>query len=403
MAGSGSSSKREPPSVIDGLLSELRDRVARRRAAGEYPPELEDRLSSHYEQVRRHRSRPNPLDALRREVEQNRPDFRATNIPMASRLPAGEHYHRLVAKAIDRQVTGVLLQVQYYAERLQQILEQMVERLEDPQSHRHPELERRLDNQEESLIRLVDPAGPDQRAELADLRRRVEALEAEKAANGFRPWFDTARFNEAFRGSRKALLKRYRDLAKAFEGCAPVLDIGCGEGEFLELLAELGVAARGVEVDAGLVEADQARGLDVRLADAVTALDAEPDEGLGGVVLIQVVEHLSHQELLDVIELSFHKLRERGKLIMETVNPQSLYVFAHAFYLDPTHTTPVHPSYLEFLCREREFSSVKIEWRSPPPDADLPPVPEDKQVAEAFEAINRQLFGPGDYAVIATK
>lgn len=393
----------EPPSRVDELLDELRERVARRRAAGEYPPELEQRLSSHYELVRQHRSQPNPLEGLRRAVEQSRPDFSAAHITTASRVPAGERYHQFVAKAIDRQVTGILLQMQYYADRLQGILELIVERLEDPQSHEHPELDHRLEDQGELLTRLLDPAGPDPWGQLAALRQRVEALEAERAAARFRPWFNTDRFNEAFRGSRDALLKRYRDLAKSFEGCAPVLDIGCGEGEFLELLGELGVEARGVEVDAGLVESDQARGLDVRLADALSALDSEPDEGLGGIVLIQVVEHLGRQELLDVVELAFHKLRAGGRLIMETVNPQSLYVFAHAFYLDPTHTTPIHPSYLQFLCEERGFSTVDIEWRSPPPDADLPPVPEDKQMADAIEAISRQLFGPGDYAVIATK
>lgn len=405
MAGHlGPSDQEEPSSRIDQLLAELRQRVAQRRADGDYPPELEERLAAHYELVRRSRSDPDPFDSLRRSVEElNQPDFTAARITTASRLPAGERYHRLVAKAVDRQVTGILEQVQSYAQRLQEILEQVVDRLEDPESHHHPELEARVENQGETLNHLLDPAGPDQRAELAALRQRVEALEAEQAAGRFRPWFATDHFNEAFRGSRDELLKRYRDLAENFEGCAPVLDVGCGEGEFLELLGQMGVAAYGVEIDSGLVEADRARGLDVRLADAVAALSAEPDGGLGGVVLVQVVEHLGRQALLDVVELAFHKLRPGGKLVMETVNPQSLYVFSHSFYLDPTHTTPVHPAYLQFLCQEIGFPAVAVDWRSPPPDVDLPPVPDDKQVAEALAAVNRQLFGPGDYAVIATK
>src|ERR1019366_1512244 len=98
--------------------------------------------------------------------------------------------------------------------------------------------------------------------------------------------------------------------------------------------------------------------LDVGVGAAAETLMAEADSALGGIVLIQVVEHLPAQELVELVMLARDKLRPGGKLIMETVNPGSLYVFANAFYIDPTHSRPIHPAYLEFLCREAGFTAV---------------------------------------------
>ena len=95
-----------------------------------------------------------------------------------------------------------------------------------------------------------------------------------------------------------------------------------------------------------------------------------------------------------------------GKIIVETVNPQSLYVYAHAFYIDPTHTRPVHPAYLAFLFEQAGFSEVKWDWRNPPPQDDrLEPEDGDPNSAanRNVERLNRLLFDAGDYALIVTK
>ena len=129
---------------------------------------------------------------------------------------------------------------------------------------------------------------------------------------------------------------------------------------------------------------------------------------LGGIVMIQVIEHLSPQHVIDFVELAAEKLRPGGKVVIETVNPASLYTYARAFWLDPDHVRPVHPNFLEFLFREAEFAKIAIEFRSPVADAErLMPVPGDDPQTQAmnenFERIGALLFGDQDYAVIATR
>jgi len=165
---------------------------------------------------------------------------------------------------------------------------------------------------------------------------------------------------------------------------------------------------RGVEPDAQLVEAARGRGLDAQQGFAVDYLRGVEAGSLGGIVMIQVIEHLSPQHVIDVVELAAEKLRPGGKFVLETVNPASLYTYAHAFWMDPDHVRPVHPGLLEFLFREAEFSRLAIEYRSPVSDDErLVPLPgDDPQTVllnENFERIGSLLFGAQDYAVIATR
>jgi O-antigen chain-terminating methyltransferase len=118
-----------------------------------------------------------------------------------------------------------------------------------------------------------------------------------------------------------------------------------------------------------------------------------------------VIEHLTAQEAADLALLARDKLRPGGKLLIETVNPQSLYVFAHPFYVDPTHERPVHPAYLEFLVREAGFESIELLWRAPPPHDDVLETPADDDGVRAANVrrLNQLLFAPQDYALIATR
>jgi O-antigen chain-terminating methyltransferase len=201
------------------------------------------------------------------------------------------------------------------------------------------------------------------------------------------------------------LLDRYRDLAALLVDVGPVIDIGCGRGEFLSLLRDLGVEASGVEIDDALVRQAQADGLTVERADGLAWVAAAPDASLGGIVLIQVIEHLTPQEAAELVLLSIDKLRPGGRMVVETVNPMSLYVYAHSFYADPTHDHLVHPSYLRFLLEEAGFSDVNLMWRSPPPKEDVLELEdEDDGVRKAnVERLNRLLYSPTDYIMIATK
>jgi 2-polyprenyl-3-methyl-5-hydroxy-6-metoxy-1,4-benzoquinol methylase len=393
------------PSAIDPLIDELRARVAERREAGFYPEGLEDQLDAHFRRIVTHR-RSADMASLRSSLDvlEVRGAFGRHRIPLATAVPGGERIHQIVSKVVARQTQGILEQVQEFADTVRDALGKIADHLEDPYGHVHTDIVGQLDAVWERLASFE--RGPtDSATAVADLRRRVEALEAADEARHFHPTYSADAFESAFRGSADELKLRYRELALTLAGQSPVLDIGCGRGEFLELLHGLGVEASGVEIDAALVEEGRRNGLDIARADGIVHVASLPDRSLGGIVMIQVVEHLSPQQVVDLANVARHKLRDGGLMVVETVNPQSLYTFAHSFYLDPTHGNPVHPAYLKFLFEEAGWSEVKILWRSPPPEDDVLDVDEEasKTDAENVRRLNQLLFAPQDYALVAQR
>ncbi len=395
-------------SSVDELVEQLRARVEERRRSGAYPPGLEHDLDAHYRHVAALRSGGRSIRE-RVDAVHDAAEFAAENIATSSRFRGGSLLHRLVAKTVARQTQGVLSQVRSFAQAVQDVLEAMVEPLELVDQTAGSAVSQQLEILH-ALIASQQQALNAQRADLVEIidRRVREARPTDVAEAPFEPWYESERFEAAFRGSRRELLERYRDLTQRFAGCEPVLDIGFGRGELLQLLDELGVAAKGVETDPVLVKLAAERGFDAVLDDGNTYLRTLEDGALGGLALIQVVEHLGAQELVDLVALAERKVRPGGKVIIETVNPQSLYVFARSFYLDPTHLRPVHPSYLDFLFREAGFSAVEIEWRNPPKRHEiLQEVPGDDEAARRINAnvanLNALLFAAQDYAIIATR
>jgi O-antigen chain-terminating methyltransferase len=220
--------------------------------------------------------------------------------------------------------------------------------------------------------------------------------------------FDYFSFERKFRGSFVEIKRRQREYLRTVTlRDAPVLDLGCGRGEFVELLNEEGIAARGVDLNEDAVTYAQERGLPVQLGDAFETLRAADDDSLGGVAAFHLVEHLEPGSMIELLSLAYDKLRKGGSLIVETPNPQCLLIFAESFYLDLTHVRPVHPQTLEHLLEGFGFSCVKLAYSSPAVDLHLPPLrgPIDnlREFNEALARVNRALFGFRDYAAIATK
>jgi O-antigen chain-terminating methyltransferase len=205
-----------------------------------------------------------------------------------------------------------------------------------------------------------------------------------------------ALFEERFRGSPSEIVRGqrfYLDLMRDLPG--PVLDVGCGRGEFLQLLASEGIAASGVESNPVSVEAARRRGLSVEEADALVLLGGRPAGALGAIVALQVVEHWAPEGIFRFLQLSRRALAPGGVLVAETINVDSLSALK-AFYLDPTHVRPVVPDALRFLAEAAGFTGSRIEYRSPLPAAD--------RLAETDEnarMLNTLLFAPQDYALIA--
>ena len=161
-------------------------------------------------------------------------------------------------------------------------------------------------------------------------------------------------FEDAFRGPEdrvRELQQRYIELVPG----GPVLDVGCGRGEFLDLLREEGIEGLGVDLDAGMVAACHAKGHDVVQADLNEYLDGREPGSLGAVIASEVIEHLPYEDLLRFLDLAHSRLRPGGVAILETVNPHSLPA-AKGFWLDPTHEHPLFPEVVLALCRIIGFS-----------------------------------------------
>lgn len=398
-----------PQVDLEALVEELRARVDERRRQGEYPANLEADLDAHFQRIVAQRPHPYDHDRLRQLVNglEDRIVFDPGQIPIASDVPGGAALHRLVAKMVRRQVQGVLEQVSDYARALQEVLQEVTQVLEAPDAHEHPQMTGRIDTIIERLGQYERGPADSDLLHL-DVLHRLHELEVAEAGRRFRPWFGSERLADALAPAIEDLRERQGELAEQFVGFEPVVDLGCGRGEFLSVLDEKGIQAAGVEPDPELAALAQQRGLAVRRSDTSSGLAAAADASLGGVALLQVLEHLSPQEVVELVALAARKLRPGGKVVVETLNPQSLYVFASGFFLDPTHTVPVHPAYLEFLFREAGFGSVEVLWRSPVPEGaalvEKPAEADDADVwNEQVRRLNRLLFAPQSYALIATR
>jgi SAM-dependent methyltransferase len=241
---------------------------------------------------------------------------------------------------------------------------------------------------------------------------------AAEPGSAFSPALDAYKyvgFEDRFRGSREVIRARLESYLPLFEGHADVLDVGCGRGEFLDLLAARGIAARGIDLNHEMAESCRARGLDVTEADAVGYLSSLPDRSLGGLFSAQVVEHLEPGYLLRFLELAFHKLRPGGRLVLETLNPACWVAFFDSYIRDITHVWPLHPDTLKYLVVASGFTTATIEFRSPVAEQDrLQPiaVPADSpagfnDLAEAFngnvEKLNSRIFTYLDYAIVGQR
>jgi SAM-dependent methyltransferase len=217
-----------------------------------------------------------------------------------------------------------------------------------------------------------------------------------------------------FRGTESDITSRLEPYLPRLRGRGEVLDLGCGRGEALALLADAGIPARGVDGSQAMVDACREKGLTAEHGDLFAVLAAAAPESLGGVVSFHVIEHLPADSLDRLVRLAWRALKPNGVLILETPNPLSLVVAARNFWIDPTHQRPVHPDTLEFLYRLAGFDPVeRLDLRPFPAEARLPEIqleelaesarPLAHRVNELRDRLDDLLFGAQDYAIVGTK
>jgi len=242
------------------------------------------------------------------------------------------------------------------------------------------------------------------------IERGLESLSPASQSDGFNYYL----FEERFRLSRDVIKQRQSAFVRFFEHCNNVLDIGCGRGEFLELLKAKGIGAHGVDIDNYMVDYCKSIDLDVEKIDAIAYLEKVDDESLDGIFIDQVVEHLEPDYLIKMLGLCYKKMKYGHHIIIETVNPLSLVSFAN-FYIDLTHKKPMHPETLKFLLGSVSFREIETKFIAPIPDeARLKKMEKDDKMDDRkrkridsynqnIDMLNNILYGAQDYMVIGKK
>lgn len=165
---------------------------------------------------------------------------------------------------------------------------------------------------------------------------------------------------ETLRTARRATQEQQAPYAQLFEGHSPVLDLGCGCGEFLELLNEEGVSAYGVDSDHLACQEARQKSLKVVEEDVFQHLRNVADRSLGGIFSSRMIEYLPSHLQLELVKLCSSKLKPGGLLILETVNPDSDFPFGRNSHIDPTHLRAVYPEILKSMVESNGFGPCQI-------------------------------------------
>jgi O-antigen chain-terminating methyltransferase len=243
---------------------------------------------------------------------------------------------------------------------------------------------------EEARQRLPEPFNQEQ--------LQTFASEEEHLLNSF-----YVAFEDHFRGTREDIsdrLKVYLPLIeKANVGTpdAPILDVGCGRGEWLELLKESGYISRGLDINRVMVEQCQARGLEAIEADIINYLQSLPENSLGAITGFHIIEHLPFKTLMRLFSETVRVLKPQGLVIFETPNPDNVLVGSNTFYLDPTHINPLPSATIKFMAEMFGLYNTQV--------ITLHPYPENAKVdgQGIAERFNDHFYGPQDYAVLGYK
>jgi 2-polyprenyl-3-methyl-5-hydroxy-6-metoxy-1,4-benzoquinol methylase len=250
--------------------------------------------------------------------------------------------------------------------------------------------------QERRTLQLLEEAvQPSSKTSAARQASEVIAEEKRRLSDAF-----YAAFEEHFRGSREEIMKRlqvYLPILREAGVRAGVLDIGCGRGEWLEVLKHEGIEARGIDTNRVQVDACLSRGLEVTRSDALAFLRALPDNHLSAVTGFHVIEHLEFEQLVALMDEIMRVLQPGGLCLFETPNPENVSVTGHNFYVDPTHRNPLPIPMMKFLFESRGFCKTQVMRLHP---SETPRVEGDTDLVARF---NDYFYGAMDYAICGSK
>jgi SAM-dependent methyltransferase len=247
------------------------------------------------------------------------------------------------------------------------------------------------------LDALIATLGKGEKPAPSEIRALLDPLEDWRYAG----------FENRFRGPEEEIRKQQSGYVALFPKGGRVLDLGCGRGEFLDLLRENGVRGQGVDLNGQMIEVCTDRGLDCRRGDILERLAEEPDGALQGIFSSQVIEHLPPAYLKKLIETALAKLSPGGVIVLETVNPVSVFALVQIYFLDLSHQKPIHPAALQFMLESSGFADVEIRYSAPLGAERLREIPggDEKSAVlnENMDRLNALLYAPPNYAAVARK
>jgi len=214
-------------------------------------------------------------------------------------------------------------------------------------------------------------------------------------------------FENRFRGYEEEIKKQQEGYIPYFRKGGKVLDLGCGRGEFLELLQKNGIQGTGIDGNSQMTDMCLDKGLDCRKGDILGLLAEWPDASLDGIFSSQVIEHLPPPYLKKMIDICQFKLAPSGVLILETINPTSVFALVQIYYLDLSHERPVHPQALKFLMESAGFEDVRIQYSAELGTDRLQNLPGADEASSILnrniDRLNSLLYAAPNYAAIGRK
>ena len=351
--------------------------------------------------------------ALRRQQNVLEKQNNARFVEIGQQLGATlERIEKETATSIEKEISALR---DHLESRLQADYERLQTRIEEDEVKRREEMSQLVSEQRE----LFEAVESKLRAELERFQTQLQQVRAELTLQGrninvmLQPSTETqlpaqpearphdalyAALEDRFRGTREDVKERssfYLQFIK--ESDAAVLDVGCGRGEWLEVLREDGIKALGVDMNRVLIEQCRERELEVVEADVLVYLRKLPDKSLGAVTGFHIIEHISLDQLLSLIDEVMRVLIPGGVAIFETPNPDNVLVGSNYFYFDPTHRHPLPSQLMHFLFETRGFQRIEVINLHPWEAARI------KAGGELAERFNDYFFGPMDYAILGWK
>jgi O-antigen chain-terminating methyltransferase len=388
------------PVSIDVLVDRIHRFAAQRRPTGEPPANGHSEVGAMSAQTDFNRSTVQALEWVGthlseagRRVEESEATLRRE---FQTALEEGLQQLRREAQERETRVAAELGgRIDHLAARLEELAglsgraEQVGQGVEERTAHRLDEVRMRVLRAERRLRSIEAPNG-------VNLAPVVEGAAGPPEATSLDGVFDYFMFEHRFRGSVEDIKRRQSAYLDLFRARSNVLDLGCGRGEFVEVLREAGVPVRGVDSNRDMVEFCRDRGLPVEEGDLFAYLERVEDGSLDGLFAAQVVEHLPPRQIVRLVELCARKLRSGGLMVLETINPTCLEAM-NWFYLDPSHVRPVPADLLQFMADEGGLRVQAVRFSAPTPKA----APSVNSILEVSRGTPPEAAVYQDYALIA--